>query len=631
MNVVPHRRLHSAGLGARLEQVVRSEFRRDEFVFAADDPVFGADVCRVAECRRRATGHGLCTGHNLRWRHEGRPDLDIFVATTDPRWKRQRPNLECRFPDCHYGTARGGLCQLHGGRWDRAGRPELESWMAQLQDFPRPAAGVSCLIEHCRLWPTTHSPFCRTHANTWKANGRPDAHAFAASFADVGTPGDQIVRLAMLGDAMRLEMQYVLQCRADERRSKTPPAVVMRVVRFLVAVGETSILQASEESWRDRYTQVAPRDANARALLAYAHRTLDDLVVGTGWETEFERDQWRLRRLGLTESNRTLSFEQIPQPQLRLLAKRWARWRLTSGLSYEAVRRAVTAVTRFACFLEKNAGVIVLAQLDRGVLERYLADLHAEYGGNAQRQGMHIGLLNRFFQAVRQHQWDTSLPSGVVFFSEDYPKRTERLPRALAEHVMAQVEHPDNLARFDSDAYRLVTVILIRCGLRVSDALKLAMDAQVWRQRETAKIPLRRVDGGASFLQCPEPWQFGVATPTAWSGCTSDPAVVGRLRFSRSEVAGPRTSLLVRRVPLRGPMRCRRLRLRRTPCRLCRCSRSATTESSRSTSWCSQLTSRSIICGCWSARSSSQPPEAIMQKPHQRWGFPVFTTDVGQP
>ncbi|MEU5736239.1 hypothetical protein ABZ797_46770 [Streptomyces antimycoticus] len=250
MNVVPHRRLHSAGLGARLEQVVRSEFRRDDFVFAADDPVFGADVCRVAECRRRATGHGLCTGHNLRWRHEDRPDLDIFVATTDPRWKRQRPNLKCRFPGCHYGTARGGLCQLHGGRWDRAGRPELESWMAQPQDFPRPAAGVSCLIEHCRLWPTTHSPFCRTHANTWKANGRPDAHAFAASFADVGTPGDQIVRLAMLGDAMRLEMQYVLQCRADERRSKTPPAVVMRVVRFLAAVGETSILQASEESWQ---------------------------------------------------------------------------------------------------------------------------------------------------------------------------------------------------------------------------------------------------------------------------------------------------------------------------------------------------------------------------------------------
>jgi integrase len=143
------------------------------------------------------------------------------------------------------------------------------------------------------------------------------------------------------------------------------------------------------------------------------------------------------------------------------------------------VRRAVTAVTRFARFLEKNTGVAVLAQLDRGVLERYLADLHAEYGGNPQRQGMHIGLLNRFFQAVRQHQWDTSLPSGVVFFSEDYPKRTERLPRALAEHVMAQVEHPDNLARFDSDAYRLVTVILIRCGLRVSDALKLAMDCLV--------------------------------------------------------------------------------------------------------------------------------------------------------
>lgn len=479
MNVVPRPRPLPAGLGARLEQVVRPEFRRDEFVFAADDPVFGSDVCRVSGCRRRATGHGLCTGHNLRWRHEGRPDLEVFVATTDPRWQRQRPNLGCKFPGCLYGTARRGLCQLHAQRWERAGRPKLEDWLGEPQDFPRPAEGVWCLIPHCGLWPTRHSPFCLTHYNTWKVNGRPHEQAFATSFAEVAIPTDQVIRLAVVGDAMRLEIQYALQCRADERRTKTPPAVVMRVVRFLSTAQETSILQASEQSWRDRYTRLAPRDSNARALLAFAHRVLEDLMDGSGWEAEFDRDRWRLRRVGLTEGDRTLSFEQISQPQFRLLAKRWARWRLASGLSYEAVRRAVTVLTRFARFLDTHTGVTVLAQLDRPVLERYLADLHAEYAGNPQRQGVHIGLLNRFFQAVRQHQWDFGLPSSVVFFSEDYPKRTERLPRALAEHVMAQVEHPGNLARFGNDTYRLVTLILIRCGLRVSDALTLALDCLV--------------------------------------------------------------------------------------------------------------------------------------------------------
>jgi hypothetical protein len=41
---------------------------------------------------------------------------------------------------------------------------------------------------------------------------------------------------------------------------------------------------------------------------------------------------------------------------------------------------------------------------------------------------------------------------------------------------MAQVEQPGNLAREENPAYRLVTLILIRCGLRVSDALKLPFD-----------------------------------------------------------------------------------------------------------------------------------------------------------
>jgi len=53
------------------------------------------------------------------------------------------------------------------------------------------------------------------------------------------------------------------------------------------------------------------------------------------------------------------------------------------------------------------------------------------------------------------------------------PKDGEQLPRAVAEHVMAQVERASNLDRWDNPAYLLTTLILIRCGLRVSDALKL--------------------------------------------------------------------------------------------------------------------------------------------------------------
>jgi len=462
--------------------VVRPEFRAEVLVFDPEDLVFGGGACRVPSCRRHARSRGLCQGHHLRWQKQGRPGIEAFAASTDSRWARQRPNRRCKVPACGYGTSRGGMCQLHGQRWERDGRPDLEQWLADPPEVKQPAVpGATCRIGHCELWPHAQLAFCRSHTNTWKANGRPDIESFVALFASELIPADEVIRLGDLGPQLRLELQYALQRRHDERASKTPPSVVMQVVRFLTGVAESSLLDASEDEWRTRIGRPAPKDSNPRALLAYAHRALEDLKSGAGWDAEYPHDQWRLRRLGFTEGDRILSFEQIPQRQLRELTKRWARWRLSCGLGYEAVRRGVAAVTRFACFLGSTPGhrVESLHQLDRSVLERYLGDLHAAYASNPQRQGSHIGLLNQFFGAVRQHHWDPTLPAAAMFFAEDYPKRTERLPRALTEHLMAQLEHPDNLARMQNPAYRLISIILMRCGLRVTDALRLGFEPVV--------------------------------------------------------------------------------------------------------------------------------------------------------
>ncbi|MCA1702680.1 MAG: hypothetical protein LC808_05190, partial [Actinobacteria bacterium] len=75
---------------------VRPEFRADMLIFPAEDPVFGGGACRVGDCRRPARGRGLCQGHYLRWVGEDRPDLGLFAESTDPRWRRQRPDAACR-------------------------------------------------------------------------------------------------------------------------------------------------------------------------------------------------------------------------------------------------------------------------------------------------------------------------------------------------------------------------------------------------------------------------------------------------------------------------------------------------------------------------------------------------------
>ncbi len=463
------------GLLRALMAAVRPEFRVDSLVFPADDAVFGGGECRVEGCPRSARGRGLCPGHLQRWVDAGRPELAVFAAATDPRWRRQRPNQRCRVSGCGYGSTRGGMCQLHAQRWERAGRPGLDGWLTSPPAVKQPEPGSSCRIGHCALWPHAGLPFCHSHANTWKANGRADIDEFAARFTGPAPTADETVRLDQLGTQLKLEMQYVLQARHDERRGKVTPDVVMRVVRLLARASVTSLTDHTEQEWR-QHCRAADNDSRSHGFLGYAYRTVADLAEEGGWEAEYPRDVWQLRRLGFA-SGRTLRFDDIAQPWLRELAKRWTRWRISSGLGLEAAARPVRVITRFAQFLDK-VGVEQITELDRLVLERYLADLRTEMAGS-QRHGSHIGLLGSFFAAIRQHRWDSTLPAGAMFFAEDYPKRAERLPRALAEHIMSRLENADNLDRWDNPAYRLVTVILMRCGLRITDALRLPCDCVV--------------------------------------------------------------------------------------------------------------------------------------------------------
>jgi integrase len=461
-----------SGLLAKLVATVRSEFRCDVMEFAPDDPVFGGGACGMGGCERSARGHGLCPGHRSRWAKLGRPDLQTFINSADPRWHRQRPNRRCGVPGCGYGISRRGLCHLHAARWVRAGCPDQGAWMADPPRVKQPDPGVTCHIRHCDLWPGSRSPFCHAHTMTWKDNGQPDIDTFAARFEPAPVPPCETIRLDRLAPQLKLEMQYVLQCRHDDRQGKLAPATVARVTRFLIESAVTSLLDQDETTWIE---QARPdiKDTQSRGLLRYAYRALADLADAGGWEAEYPRDIWRMNRLGF-DGRLTLRFTGIPQPWLREPAKRWVRLRLSCGMGIDAgARRPIVAITRFARFLT-TMGVDQIDRIDRRLLERYLADLHHEL--SPRRRGLQVGLLNGFFAAIRQHHWVDQLPATAVFYAEDRPRSEEKLPRALAEHVMTQLEHRVNLNRWDNPGYRLITVILMRCGLRISDALRLRAD-----------------------------------------------------------------------------------------------------------------------------------------------------------
>lgn len=151
-----------------------------------------------------------------------------------------------------------------------------------------------CRIVHCQLWPQAALPFCHAHAKTWKANGRPDINAFARGFAQITVTEGESVRLDQLGRQLTLEIQYALQCRNDERASKTFPTVVMQVVRFLATTTAMSLLDETEDTWRTLVGRPAPKDSNQRALLAYAWRRGEDLADAGGWDAEYPREVWQI-------------------------------------------------------------------------------------------------------------------------------------------------------------------------------------------------------------------------------------------------------------------------------------------------------------------------------------------------
>ena len=460
---------------ARVRAVVRPEYSGARLVVDANDPAYSAGPCRVPGCERLVRGHGMCAGHHHRWAKAGRPEVDAFAATTDPGWARQRANQACRVEDCWYGSARAGMCQLHAQRWERSARPDLPQWLASGPPPIKPPVGDACQLPGCGLWPQAAGPFCHAHHGTWRANGRPDPAVFAREFAAHRVPSDQVIDLSRLPEPLRWELAYVIQCRHDERASRTPPEVVARLVSFLLKAGVPSLRDGDEQSWREAFTASGRRDSNGRGLLVYAHQRVGDLAAGGGWEAEYPRDTWQLRRLG-HPGNRTLDFTRIAQPWLRELAKRWTRQRMATGVGLEAVRRGLTALIRLAGYLQR-ARIDRPGALTRGVLEAYLADLATSIP-NAQRRQVHIGQLRGFLEAVRQRGWAPLDPTAALF-TDDNPPRPQRGPRAVAEQVMAQLEGPAAIAAWPDPAGALITLILIRCGLRVGDATRLSHDCLV--------------------------------------------------------------------------------------------------------------------------------------------------------
>jgi integrase len=252
-------------------------------------------------------------------------------------------------------------------------------------------------------------------------------------------------------------------------------------VTTIARSGVVSLLELPIDEWISALPSTNRTTlASATGFLRYAWRQLEAVVGGDGLEAQYASDCWDARRLGIpvTVGHHSVSFERIPQAWLRSAVKTWARARLVGGISFGAVRRDATAMSRFACFLacdrpeSTNPSVIT-----RSTLERYLAHLAARGPVPNTRLG-YLTSLRGFLESTRRRGW-LELPADAVIYHDDLPRRPACLPRFVPENVMAQVECDDALARLPDATTRHLVRVLIETGLRAGDACRLDIDCLV--------------------------------------------------------------------------------------------------------------------------------------------------------
>ncbi|HEX5349628.1 MAG TPA: site-specific integrase [Pseudonocardiaceae bacterium] len=459
-------------LATRLRSLLRAEFAAPVILVDPSDPVTGGLQCVAAVCDRVAVHQGMCNRHYQRWVADGRPHVEAWAAsvTANTRWLQQPRN--CSAPSCRRALREHGFCHSHAVRWAQAGRPERDAWIAAGAGGPLPAA-PACAFPTCALDAEGTAGLCEAHRSRWIRHGRPPVEQWIEHCM---LWGRDRFDLRALPTPMRWEIAYAIQRRVDERRTKTRPESILRLLRALPRSGATSLLDRAPEEWTTYLGYSSERGYIERRFLFDAISYLHDLIDGVGWDEEYPRDVWLLRRLGYPGRDGQLRFDGIEASWLRALTKRWIRWRLSTGISVGAVRADIRAITLFAqSFPSLQRGPQALS---RELIEAHLAHLASRFPAPKTRTS-YIGAVAGLLRATRQHGWEPLLDAHVDVYREDYPRLQRGHPRALSEAVMTQLEHPDNLAQFKDPRGRLLARILMSTGLRVGDGCKLALDCIV--------------------------------------------------------------------------------------------------------------------------------------------------------
>ena len=322
---------------------------------------------------------------------------------------------------------------------------------------------------------------CETHHYRWKARGKPAIQDFMEDAGPATKP--ERIDLSGLPPDLRVELGLAIQLLAADPpgRRRFTPQDIRDLTKTLKRLNSTSL---STGDGRE-VPGLAEASSSARRVHTAVCRALERCSGPPNASAEFDREVWRLEVMGFTGrtgQGGVLRFSPIPQPWLRLLAKRFMRWRIATGTGYHQLNRDMTAIQRLADAFTEQTGVHGTAQdFSRETIEVYMGMLH-RLGLSSASRSYSLSSIAMFLRAARENGWEPGLTSTAGIHLGDHPRRPAALPRALPEYVMAQIEDPQKLDRLQQP-HRLMMQILIRTGLRLADTYRLAIDCLVIDQQ----------------------------------------------------------------------------------------------------------------------------------------------------
>ena len=124
----------------------------------------------------------------------------------------------------------------------------MSTWRAALDYSPPSPPPGTCLVPYCERWAIRTSD---SAGPITRAGGSPEDQIPASSRSrePIPGPGCEWIDVRCLPRQLRLEIQYVLQCRGDERQAPLRPVRVQRILRDLAATGVISLLDRTEGEW----------------------------------------------------------------------------------------------------------------------------------------------------------------------------------------------------------------------------------------------------------------------------------------------------------------------------------------------------------------------------------------------